>query len=114
MNRSSLRYRVTSFYVALLAVALVIFSAAVYLGVQAFLTRSLEHSLNINASAILTDYVRPLESKGLGWFQNEMSESYPAGVSDTLVRVSRGADVLYETGGMGEPQLADRLVRQAI
>jgi heavy metal sensor kinase len=103
VNRSSLRYRVTSFYVALLAVALVVFSAAVYLGVRAFLIRSLEHSLKTNASAILTDYVRPLESKGLSWFQNEMSESYPIGVSDTFVRVSRGTEVLYETGDMGEP-----------
>jgi heavy metal sensor kinase len=103
VNRSSLRYRVTSFYLALLAAALVIFSAAVYLGVRAFLIGSLEHSLNINASAILTDYVRPLEAKGLSWFQNEMSESYPVGVSDTFVRVSRGPEVLYETGDLGEP-----------
>ncbi len=108
MNRSSLRYRVTSFHVALLAVALVIFSAAVYLGVRAFLIRSLEHSLNIDASAILTDYVRPLESKGLSWFQSEMSESYPVGVSDTFVCVSRGPEVLYQTGDLGEP-LAGRL-----
>ena len=79
MNRNSLRYRVTTFYVALLAVALLTFSAAVYLGVQAFITRSLEHSLSMNASTILTDYVKPLDVKGESWFRNEMSESYPAG-----------------------------------
>lgn len=101
MNRNSLRYRVTTFYVALLAIALLTFSAAVYLGVQAFITRSLEHSLSMNASTILTDYVKPLDSKGPSWFQNEMSESYPAGVSDTFVRVSRGQSILYETGEMG-------------
>jgi len=100
VNRNSLRYRITSFYVALLAVALLTFSAAVYLGVQTFLTRSLEHSLRTNASAILTDYVKPLDAKGTSWFQNEMSESYPAGVSDTFVRVSRGKAILYETGEM--------------
>jgi len=100
VNRNSLRYRVTTFYVALLAVALLTFSAAVYLGVQAFITRSLEHSLSMNASTILTDYVKPLDAKGKSWFQNEMSESYPAGVSDTFVRVSRGQTVLYETGEM--------------
>src|ERR1035438_10406958 len=32
-----------------------------------------------------------------------MSESYPVGVSQTLVRVSRGSEVLYQTGDMGEP-----------
>jgi heavy metal sensor kinase len=102
VNRNSLRYRVSSFYVALLAVALLTFSVAVYLGVQAFITRSLEHSLSMNASTILTDYVKPLDAKGASWFQNEMSESYPPGVSDTFVRVSRGKNILYETGEMHE------------
>lgn len=102
MNRNSLRYRVSSFTVAVLAVALLTFSVAVYLGVQAFITRSLEHSLSMNASTILTDYVKPLNVKGASWFQNEMSESYPAGVSDTFVRVSRGKNILYETGEMHE------------
>ena len=32
-----------------------------------------------------------------------MSESYPIGVSDTIVRVSRGSEVLYETGDMAAP-----------
>jgi heavy metal sensor kinase len=100
VNRNSLRYRVSSFYVALLALALLTFSVAVYLGVQAFITRSLEHSLRMNASTILTDYVKPLDAKGANWFQNEMSESYPIGVSDTFVRVSRGKNILYETGEM--------------
>lgn len=110
MSRNSLRYRVTSFYVALLAVALLTFSVAVYLGVQAFITRSLEHSLSMNASTILTDYVKPLDAKGASWFQNEMSESYPAGVSDTFVRVSRGQKILYETGEMrGLPVSASAL-----
>lgn len=106
MNRHSLRYRVTSFYVALLAVALMTFSLAVYLGVQAFITRSLEHSLSMNASTILTDYVKLLDAKGASWFQNEMSESYPTGVSDTFVRVSRGQKVLYETEEMREFQVS--------
>jgi len=90
----------------LLALALVTFSVAVYLGVQAFITRSLEHSLMMNASTILTDYVKPLDAKGESWFQNEMSESYPAGVSDTFVRVSRGQTILYETGEMRDFQMA--------
>jgi heavy metal sensor kinase len=106
VNQNSLRYRVTAYYVALLALALVTFSVAVYLGVQAFITRSLEHSLIMNASTILTDYVKPLDAKGESWFQNEMSESYPAGVSDTFVRVSRGQTILYETGEMRDFQVA--------
>ena len=110
MNRSSLRYRVTSFYVVLLAIALTTFSAAVYLGVQAFLSRSLERSLTTSATNVLTDYVKPLDSKGEAWFRSEMDEAYPAGVSDTFVRVSRDSRILYETGGMPPSEVAASLL----
>lgn len=86
--------------------ALIVFSAAVYLSVRAFLIRSLVHSLQISASSILTDYVKLLDTKGPGWFQSEMTESYPPGISDTFVRVSRDQSILYETGDTREPQVS--------
>lgn len=98
MNRNSLRWRVTSFYVGMLAVALLVFSAGVYVGIQTFLMRSLKAALGTGASTILTDYVRPLDSKGMTWFQSEMSESYPPGMSDSFVRVSRNGHILYQAG----------------
>lgn len=103
MNRSSLRARVTAFYVSMLALALVFFCLGVYGGVRAYLTRSLERSLNHTAQSIITDYVIPLDSKGIAWFQNEMSESYPPGISDPFVRVSQGRKILYESGDMRDP-----------
>ena len=50
-------------------------------------------TIRSNASTILTDYVKPLDAKGASWFQNEMSESYPPGISEAerrRVRVARG------------------------
>ncbi|MDQ2834518.1 MAG: HAMP domain-containing histidine kinase [Acidobacteriota bacterium] len=94
----------TSFYVGMLAVALIVFSIAVYVSVQAFLVKSLEHSLRTNASSILIDYVKPLNTKGLKWFISEMTESYPPDISDTFVRISRNSVVLYETSEMREKQ----------
>ena len=41
MKRNSLRTRVTTFYVGMLAVALLVFSVAVYFGIRAFLTQDL-------------------------------------------------------------------------
>lgn len=100
MNRDSLRWRVTSFYAGMLAVALIVFCAAVYLGVETFLMRSLERSLSIGASSILSDYVKPLDEKGMSWFLSEIEESYPSGISDTFVRISRDGKPLYQTSAL--------------
>jgi signal transduction histidine kinase len=97
MNRKSLRWRVTSFYVGMLALALLVFCTALYIGVGTYLTKSLEHVLYNNANSILADYVEPLDSKGKGWFVSEMSEAFPESVSDPFVRVSRGSEILYQS-----------------
>jgi signal transduction histidine kinase len=87
----------------MLALALLIFSVAVYVGVKTFLTRSLERVLDNNAHNIATDFLVPLRAKGEAWFLSEMSESYPPGVSDPFVRVSQGDKVLYQSGDMRDP-----------
>jgi heavy metal sensor kinase len=103
VNRNSLRARVTAFYVSMLAVALAVFSFTVYGGVRAYLTNSMKRTLVHTAESIVTDYVVPLNAKGTSWFLNEMSESYPAGISDPFVRVSQDGKVLYESGDIREP-----------
>lgn len=103
MNRNSLRARVTAFYVSMLAVALAVFSFAVYAGVRAYLTKSMRRTLVHTAESIVTDYLVPLNTKGQTWFLSEMSESYPTGISDPFVRVSQDGHVLYESGDMRDP-----------
>src|ERR1700674_375335 len=103
MNRNSLRSRVTTFYVGMLAIALTVFSAAVYFGVKTFLTRSLEGVLSYHAQNIVNDYLVPLHQKGEPWLVNEMSESYPPGHGDPFVRLSEGKRILYESGDVREP-----------
>ena len=103
MNRNSLRARVTAFYVSMLALALAVFSVAVYGGVRAYLTNSMERTLLHTGESIVADYLVPLSAKGDAWFLSEMSESYPAGISDPFVRVSQGGKILYESGDMREP-----------
>lgn len=103
MNRNSLRFRVTAFNVGVVALALVVFSAAVYLGVRAFLTRSLERVLNDDAHKIVVDYLIPLEQKNEEWLVTEMGEAYPPGISDPFVRVSIGTRILYQSGDIRDP-----------
>jgi heavy metal sensor kinase len=106
MKRSSLRLRVTTFYVGMLGVALFVFSAAIYVGVKAFLMRSLERSLSNNAHSIVDDYLVALQQKGEPWMVTEMSESYPPGNSDPFVRVSQDARILYQSGDLREPYVS--------
>jgi hypothetical protein len=87
----------------MLALALVFFSFAVYGGVRAYLTTSMERDLNHTAAAIVTDYLVPLESKGQTWFLSEMTESYPPGISDPFVRISQGGTLLYDSGDLRDP-----------
>ncbi len=103
MKRNSLRARVTTFYVGMLAIALLIFSAALYFGVKAFLTKSIERVLSNSAHSIINDYVVPLDQKGESWLVEEMSESYPPGYSEPFVRVSQGPGILYQSGDMRDP-----------
>src|SRR5260370_17078882 len=106
MNRNSLRSRVTTFYVGMLAIALIVFSVAVYFGVKTFLTRSLERVLSNHAQNIVRDYLVPLGQKGEPWLVAEMSESYPPGNSDPFVRLSEGHRLLYQSGSMRDPFLS--------
>src|SRR5258707_10739691 len=87
----------------MLAIALLVFSAAVYFGAKTFLTRSLERKLSNNAHSIVSDYLVPLDQKGEPWLVEEMGESYPPGYSDPFVRVSRGSRILYQSGDMRDP-----------
>jgi signal transduction histidine kinase len=103
VKHNSLRFRVTTFYVGMLAIALLVLSGAVYFGAKTFLTRSLQRRLSNSAQGIVRDYLVPLDKNGEHWLVAEMSESYPPGYSDPFVRVSEGARVLYESGDMRDP-----------
>ncbi len=57
MKASSLRLRITTWYVSLLATALIVFGAAVYLGLRGYLQTSLQHELVSEATAITTSFL---------------------------------------------------------
>lgn len=106
MNRRSLRFRVTAFYVGMLAIALLVFSVAVYFGAKSFLVRSLQRKLSNTANSVVNNYLEPLNKNGEAWLVEEMGESYPLGYSDPFVRVSQGSRILYQSGDMRDPFVA--------
>lgn len=93
----SLRARVTSWYVGLLAATLIVFSAGIYVGMRTYLRSSLEQSLISNASSIGANFLAFLPEKGESWFLGEIRESYPPGSTDRLIRISSGDRVLYQS-----------------
>ena len=101
--RFSLRVRATTWYVGLLAVALVVFSLAVYAGVQDYLKVSLQRGLVSTGQTIANDFLTKLPSKGDAWVLGEIRESYDATASDHYIRLTTGQTVLFQTADMHDP-----------
>jgi signal transduction histidine kinase len=106
----SLRARATTWYVGLLAVALVVFSIAVYVGVHTYLTESLERGLSGTVSTIANDFLGKLRAKGDVWVIGEVRESYDSTPNDHYIRLSAGSNVLFQTGDMRDPQVRVSLI----
>lgn len=105
MNLASLRSRVTVWYVGLLAAALIVFAASLYLALERYLHESMETALSGDATNIAEKFVAPVESKGTTWLNDELSESYPPDGSGRFIRISRvengsNYQVLYEAPEM--------------
>ena len=103
--RFSLRARATSWYVGLLAVALLVFSAAIYLGIRTYLKVSLQRALSSTAQTLTADYLSKLPAKGDAWVLGEVRESYDDTPSDRYIRLSSGGKTLYQTTDMREPSV---------
>jgi heavy metal sensor kinase len=104
---SSLRARVTFWYLGLLAAALIAFAACIYVSLQRYLEVSLEHSLANDGKNVAEKFVAPVEAKGKNWLTNELTESYPPDSSGQYIRVSRvspagPAEVLYQSPDFGQ------------
>jgi len=107
MNLNTLRARVTTWYVGLLATALVAFGAALYFGLKGYLRASLEHSMSSEANAIAADFVSFEEAKGVQWMAGEITEAYAPEQSGRFIRITRqDGKVLYESGDTRDPYIA--------
>jgi two-component system OmpR family sensor kinase len=104
-QRFSLRARATSWYVGLLAVALVVFSIGIYVCIRAYLNESMQRALSGTAHTIANDFIAKLPTKGDAWVLGEIRESYAASPNDHYIRLSVGDGVLYQTADMRDPSI---------
>src|ERR1700730_1146428 len=103
--RFSLGARATSWYVGLLAVALVVFSIGIYACIRAYLNESMQRALSGTAHTIANDFLAKLPTKGDAWVLGEIRESYEASPNDHYIRLSVGDSVLYQTADMRDPSI---------
>ena len=112
---SSLRARVVTWYVGLLAAALIVFGAALYFGVQNYLRTSLEDSLSGEADSIGSTFLAYEEHKGAVWMQGEIVEAYAPELSGRFIRITnQDGTILYESGNTREPVIEAALVSQTL
>ena len=104
--RFSLRARATTWYVGLMAVALVVFSIGIYIGIRTYLKVSLQRGLSSTAHTIADDYLSKLPAKGPSWVFGEIRESYDSIPSDHYIRLSEGGHVLFQTMDMRDPYVS--------
>ncbi|MGB8535134.1 MAG: ATP-binding protein [Acidobacteriaceae bacterium] len=100
MNLASLRVRVTSWYCGLLAITLVIFGAAVWLGLRNYLFSTIEQTLRDESSNVIDQFVAHVDEKGPAWLAGEIQESYAPEGAGRYICIFREGKVLYQSGNM--------------
>jgi heavy metal sensor kinase len=105
MNLGSLRVRVTSWYCGLLAVTLLIFGVAVWLGLRNYLITTAEQSLRDESNNMIDQFVSHVDEKGPKWLAGEIQESYAPEGAGRYIRIFRQGSILYQSGNMREAPL---------
>ncbi len=96
MNTRSLRFRITAWYAGLLAGALVVFGASVYLGLERYLDWTLQRTLVSECRTIGTELLSQLPVKDTAWLATEINEAYAPEANSRFIRVvHEGQGVVY-------------------
>ena len=99
MNTRSLRFRITAWYAALLAGALLVFGVSVYLGLERYLYSNLHRTLTSECRTIGTELLVQLPEKRPPWLSTELNETYSPEVNSKFIRViQEGRGVVYVSG----------------
>jgi len=99
VNLRSLRFRITAWYAALLAGALLIFGVSVYIGLERYLYSNIQSTLASECRSIGTELLPQIPEKRPDWLATELNESYAPEVNGQFIRVIReGVGVDYLSG----------------
>jgi len=97
MNFNSLRLRMAALYAGVLAICLVIFGAAVYLGLARYLDSNLRSSLRSEGQSIGEKLLVDVNRKGESFVIDEVNEMAPE-ISGRFIRITRhDGSTLYQS-----------------
>lgn len=96
MNLRSLRFRITAWHAALLAGALVLFGASIYLGLERYLYSNLQETLADECRTIQTGLLSQHPFRRPDWLQQEIEESFTPEANGHFIRITQeGAGVIF-------------------
>ena len=99
MNPRSLRFRMTAWYAGLLASALVILGASVYVGLQRYMDWTLRKMLAAQCRTIGTELLWQIPKQPAGWLADDLNEDYAPDINGSFLRITReGGGVVYLSG----------------
>jgi heavy metal sensor kinase len=99
MNTRSLRFRITAWYAALLAGALLLFGISLYIGLERYLYWDLQRTLRSDCRTIATQLISQHPFKRPDWLGGEITEAYAPEANSHFIRViQEGVGVIYISG----------------
>src|SRR6185369_6184294 len=99
MNTRSIRFRLTVWYAGLVTGLLVLFGAAVYIGLGEYLRSTLTESLKKEAQQIGETLLVNVELSGETYVTDEIEEHFAPEINGLFIRVTRtDGSILYESG----------------
>ena len=97
MSHRSIRFRLTIWYTAIVAVTLGAFCAAAYLGLEHYMTAELSTQLTDQANQIAHSWLQEINTSGEDYVVNEIDEHLSPQITNRFIRISRDdGSVLYQ------------------
>lgn len=98
INPRSVRFRLTAWYAALLALTLIALGSAVYFGLERYLTASLSVQLSLQARQIADTWLQHIHEAGEDYVVDEIDEHLSPDITNRFIRLTRAdRSLLYQS-----------------
>ena len=97
MNARSIRFRLTTWYAAIIAATLAVFCGVAYLGLNRYMTNDLSTQLSDQANQIAHTWLREINASGPDYVVSEIDEHVSPQITNRFIRITQGdGSLLYQ------------------
>jgi heavy metal sensor kinase len=89
MNMRSIRFRLTVWYAAIIALTLTAFCALAYIGLERYMTAELSTQLSNQANQIAQTWLREINASGPDYVVSEIDEHLSPQITNRFIRITR-------------------------